>query len=176
VSTQHVFVDETKARGYRLVAGVLVPADLDPLRKTLRRLILPRQHRLHMAKESDPRRKLIAAAILDSGVQGTVYDAGQRHANELRARAACLGGLVADLDPQRASLIVLEQDDSMVAWDLRQLYALARGHGNASLRYEHRRAGAEQLLAIPDAIAWCWARGGHWRRLIEPAVKEVRDV
>jgi hypothetical protein len=44
------------------------------------------------------------------------------------------------------------------------------------LRYEHQRASAEQLLAIPDAIAWCWVKGGHWRRQIEPAVTSVRTV
>jgi hypothetical protein len=35
-----------------------------------------------------------------------------------------------------------------------------------TLRYEHRRAAAEQLLTLPDAIAWCWAKGGDWRRRI----------
>jgi len=26
-----------------------------------------------------------------------------------------------------------------------------------TLRYEHRQAAADLALAIPDAIAWCWA-------------------
>ncbi len=69
---------------------------------------------------------------------------------------------------------MIEQDDSLLDWDRRQLYALAREA--PLLRYEHRRASAEQLLAIPDAIAWCWAKGGHWRRRIQPAVTTVRQV
>jgi hypothetical protein len=32
------------------------------------------------------------------------------------------------------------------------------------------------LLAIPDAIAWCWAKGGDWRRRIESVVTDVREV
>jgi hypothetical protein len=41
---------------------------------------------------------------------------------------------------------------------------------------EHKRPHADALLAIPDAIAWCWAKGGHWRKLINPAVTVTRDV
>ena len=45
-----------------------------------------------------------------------------------------------------------------------------------TLRYEHRRASTDLALAIPDAIAWCWAKGGDWRRRIEPVVTNVREV
>ena len=30
------------------------------------------------------------------------------------------------------------------------------------------------LLTVPDAIAWCWARGGAWRERIQPVVRYVR--
>jgi hypothetical protein len=29
---------------------------------------------------------------------------------------------------------------------------------------------------LPEAIAWCWAKGGDWRRSIEPVVADVREV
>jgi hypothetical protein len=45
-----------------------------------------------------------------------------------------------------------------------------------TLRYQHRRAATDQLLAIPDAIAWCWAKGGDWRRRIDPVVTMVRTL
>jgi hypothetical protein len=32
------------------------------------------------------------------------------------------------------------------------------------------------VLALPAAIAWCWANGGDWRRRIEPVVIDVREV
>lgn len=71
---------------------------------------------------------------------------------------------------------MLEQDDSLMDWDRRQLYTLSRQTHLPNLRYEHSRARSEQLLAIPDAIAWCWAKGGDWRRRIEPAVTTIRKV
>ncbi len=58
----HVFVDETKRRGYLLVASVVVPGDVESLRRMLRGLVLPGQRRLHMKDESD-RRRSIATAI-----------------------------------------------------------------------------------------------------------------
>lgn len=74
------------------------------------------------------------------------------------------------------TLLVLEQDDSLLDWDRRQLYTLTRAAGLPGMRYEHRRAATEPLLAIPDAIAWCWAKGGHWRRRVQPAVTTMQRV
>jgi len=174
--SSHVFVDESKERDYLLIASVHVSGELDDLRKLMRGLVLRGQRRVHMKKESDPRRRAIAAAICGAGVTATVYDAGQRYRDELDARAACLRGLVEDAAGRGDTLLVIEQDDSLLDWDRRQLYALAREARLPLLRYEHRRASAEQLLAIPDAIAWCWAKGGHWCRRIQPAVTTVREV
>jgi hypothetical protein len=38
------------------------------------------------------------------------------------------------------------------------------------------RAYEESLLAIPDAIAWSWAKGGHWRARVSEIVTDVRKV
>jgi len=55
------------------------------------------------------------------------------------------------------------------------LFALTRQAGRAdTLRYEHHRGAAEELLWIPDAIAW--SRGGTWRQLVRPLVDDVRAV
>ena len=64
----HFFVDETKRRGYLLVAGVVRGEDLDRVRLILRGLVLPGQRRLHMKDESDPRKRSIATAIAVSEV------------------------------------------------------------------------------------------------------------
>jgi hypothetical protein len=62
------------------------------------------------------------------------------------------------------TMLVLEQDDTLIASDRKLLYEAARKASCAeTLRYVHRRAAAEQLLALPDAVAWCWAKGGDWR-------------
>jgi len=60
---QHVFVDETKRRGYLLVASVVIPGEVDALRRTLRGLVLPGQRRLHRKDENDRTRRSIAARI-----------------------------------------------------------------------------------------------------------------
>lgn len=173
----HVFIDETKRRGYLLVAGVVLPEDLDPVRRVLRGLVLPGQRRLHMKDESDPRKRSIATAISVSDVRATIYDAGRRHRDERGRRAACLRAVVDDAARRGDAMLVLEQDDSLVSWDNQHLIEYTRAAGcRETLRYEHRRASAELALAIPDAIAWCWAKGGDWRRRVEPVVTNVREV
>ena len=44
------------------------------------------------------------------------------------------------------------------------------------MRYGQHRAATEQLLVLPDAIAWRWAKGGDWRRRIGPVAVDVRGV
>lgn len=63
MTARHIYVDETKERGYVLVASVHIADNLSDLRKTIRGLVLRGQTRVHMAKESDPRRRAICAAI-----------------------------------------------------------------------------------------------------------------
>jgi len=177
VSGGHVFVDETKARDYLLVAGVVMRADLAAVRRIMRGLVLPGQRRLHMAKERDQRRRKIVEAIVASGVTARIYDGGRGRRSELAAREACLRAVVADAADSSARMLVLERDDSLLWWDQQQLIDITREVGcRHTLRYEHRRAREEPLLAIPDAIAWCWAKGGDWRRRVEPVVSERRSV
>lgn len=95
-----------------------------------------------------------------------------------RGRTACLRALISG--PATAAydtLVVIEQDDSLIYSDRRLLYQAVRAAGRAdSLRYEHRRREAEILLGIPDAIAWCWAKGGRWRKPIDPTVSATCHV
>ncbi len=173
----HVFVDETKRRGCLLAAAVVVPPDLDAVRKVLRGLVLPGQRRLHMKDENDQRRRSIATAIAVSGVTATIYDAGRRYRNERERRAACLHALVADAARRGDAMLVLEQDDTVLSWDNQCLIEATRAAGcRDTLRYEHRNAASELLLAVPDAVAWCWAKGGDWRRRIQPIVTKAREV
>ena len=172
----HTFVDETKRRSYLLVTAVVVPTDLDSVRAGLRGLVLPGQRRLHVKDENDSRKRSIAAAVVASGVRATVYDAGDRYRTEWDRRSACLRALVADAAARDDAMLVLEQDDTLVAADRALLYRRVREVGREDLRYEHRRAASELLLALPDAVAWCWAKGGDWRRRITPVVTEVRTV
>jgi len=166
MAATHYFVDESKAGSYLLVA-VEVPSDVQPaIRKELRSLVLPGQRRLHMTKERDSRRRAIIAAIQAAGVKAVVYDAG-RSLRDLAARAVCLAALVADV-AESGGRIVLERDESLGTWDDQRLIEITRNLEAGLVRYEHRSPTEELLLGLPDAIAWCWAKGGDWRRQVAP--------
>lgn len=177
MTAQHIYVDETKERGYLLVAARFNSADVDAVRKSLRGLVLRGQSRIHMAKESSQRRRAIAAAMSVIGVTATIYDAGRRYSDPLDARRACLEGILKDVERGQQTYLVLEQDDSIIDWDRQRLVELTRATGcRHTLRYEHHRAKADLLLTVPDAIAWCWARDGPWRPRIAPIVAAVQQV
>jgi len=117
-----VFVDETKHRAYLMLAAVLLPADVAPLRRAMRGLVLPGQRRVHMRKESAPHRRLIADTIVRSGITAVIFDARDTYPNELDARQACLQGVIAYADDAGVTRLVLEQDDPLLAWDARRLW------------------------------------------------------
>jgi hypothetical protein len=173
----HTFVDESKRRDYLLIAATVDASDLDRVRKLLAELLLGRERRLHMKNENDRRKRSIAAAIAGSGITATVYDAGRRYPTELERRAACLAALVDDAAVRGDERLLLEQDDTLLSWDNQRLIEATRAAGcRNTLRYEHHKTSAEHLLALPDAIGWCWAKGGDWRRRIQPVITVVRRV
>ena len=176
--TAHIFVDETKAKGYLIAAATLLEGGLVVPRRQLQGLILPRQRSLHMKDESDSRRRQIVDTIIrmgaSHGLATVVYDAG-RDQSERDRRALCLRALVDDAAHHSRSRIILDLDESLKSWDRQKLIELARAAGTRDrLTYEHQSRTDEPLLTVPDAIAWCWARGGAWRERIQPVVRYVR--
>lgn len=162
----HVFIDETKQRGYLMVAGVVVADDLDVLRKTIRSLILPGQRRLHMKNENDRRKHAIASAIVATDIQVTVYDAARRYRNERERRAACLRAVVNDAAARAHPVLVLEQDDSLLSWDNQHLIEFTRAAGcrdtlRISAPQNHRRAPARNTRRDRMVL-------GQGRRLAPP--------
>lgn len=176
-SGAHVFVDESKQRDYLLVAAVVMPSDLAEARRSLRSLVMPGQRRLHMKKESDARRRAIIDAITATGAAAIIYNAGRPGRHELDAREVCLRAVVTDVAAAGHRMLIIEQDDSLLWWDRQRLIEITRAVGcRTTLRYEHRRAEQDMLLAVPDAISWCWAKGGQWHDRVRPLVTEVRPI
>jgi hypothetical protein len=172
--TGHIFVDESKERGYIIVASVVLPERLASARKAMRALVLRGQARVHFHTERPDRRRQILDVIVDTGARATVY-VGEGYQREIQARTACLEAIVTDAAASRAHMLVLEQDDSVRQCDRKLLYELTRKTGCAdTLRYVHHRGTSEELLWIPDAIAWCWARDGAWRQRVVPLIDDVR--
>lgn len=138
----------SKERGYVLAATVILPEDLDPYRKLIRSLTMKGQYRIHFKKESEPRRRKIIAELAASGVTATIYDASA-HQVELTARDHCLAAVVTDATATGAHMLVIEQDDSLLKWETQRLIEITRDAGcQHTLRYEHKRAATENLLAI----------------------------
>ena len=132
---------------------------------------------MHMKNESMSRKRSIASMISALPAQAFVYDAGRRHPSERAAREACFQQLVADAAATDATSLLIERDETLVASDRRYLYEATRQtHREGPLRYDHGAASEECLLALPDAVAWCWAKGGDWRRRIDSVVARVCDV
>jgi hypothetical protein len=135
---------------------------------------MPGQRRIHFVHESDGRRKKILDTIAELAPVATIYDGSALP--QRRQRESCLRAVVADLAAGTAGTLVLERDDSIVALDQKTLYRTVRELGCVHLRYLHMRAYEEPLLAIPDALAWCWQRGGAWRSRVRELVSEVHKL
>lgn len=61
----YAFIDESQAGRYRLCIAAVKQTHLKVIRSSLQALRLPGQRRIHMAKESDRRRKNICNSILE---------------------------------------------------------------------------------------------------------------
>lgn len=171
----HAYVDETKAKGLVVVAAVAEPRDLTAARKALGDLRLKGQERIHFKSERESRRKEICSVIVALPVHVHVYDASSLP--ERAGRTMALQMLVADLAALSATRLIIEQDDSLVRADRQTLYSATRGHRiEERLIYEHVRARHEPMLWIPDAVAWCLAKGGHWTSRVEPIIQARNTV
>ncbi|WP_269306449.1 hypothetical protein [Aeromicrobium sp. HA] len=60
--------------------------------------------------------------------------------------------------------------------DARVLASTLQERRATGITYSHQTLASQPLLALPDVIAWCWARGGDWRRRVQPVISEKRDV
>ncbi|MFI5732498.1 hypothetical protein ACIA49_20420 [Kribbella sp. NPDC051587] len=161
----HVFVDENKVKGLLMAASHCPAGDVSVVRKTLRGLLLSRQERLHFRNESDRRRKQILGAIAEFHLLTDLYQVDR---NTHEARRQCLDSIVRDV-AATAERLVVERDDSTYEHDRRCLREATHRFGcHESLRWDVLVAKADPLLWVPDAIAWCWSRGGDWRKAVAP--------
>lgn len=169
----HVFVDETKNQGYWIAAAVILPPDVAAVRRTVNGLCQPGQRRIHFTKEKDARRRKIVTALVATGARVEIYDASACHARLARTR--CLEALTEALAARGRVRLVIERDDSVLTHDKRVLFDHVRKTG-ADMEYQFLRAHEECLLAIPDAVAWCWAKGGAWKQSVRPMVERVHRL
>ena len=81
-------------------------------------LVLPGQRRLHMKDESEPRKRSIAAAHRSAAPEPrSMTPDGLAPHRAVNRRSACLRALGADAAQRGDAILVLEQDDTLIASD-----------------------------------------------------------
>lgn len=160
-----VFVDESKARGYIIVATASSPSLIHDYEKALRGLLKPGQRRIHFKSESDSRRREILSRMCKLDLRASVWIAKGLPNKE--ARDACLASLVSECCRAQVSALIIERDESLMSADRRVISMALRG-GMHSLQYSHSAPHGQPLLWVSDSVAWCYAKGGDWIRRAKP--------
>ena len=167
----HLFVDESKAKGYVMAIASIAAPQVEQAQQALRALRIGRQTSLHFKHESARRRRLILSELAHRGWSGHIVSS-QESRQDL-ARAECLSLLVDFALSVGARQITLELDASVERFDRQTLYRLlAQRARQRSLSYQLVARAYEPGLWAADAIAWSYARGGEWRLRIEGLLNE----
>jgi hypothetical protein len=170
------FSDESE-RGSLLLLGVLVVADrsLVDARRQLRSLLLAGQRRVHTAKESPTRRRLLLDVVGALEVSAVVLSA-RRPAGTSRVlvRRQLLEAAAGVARDRGVTSWVLDRQDLAQASRDRQSIARVLGH-DYPLRYEHQPSHQEPLLWAVDALVWAFGAGGDWRRRVGHLI-EAREL
>ncbi|GII76261.1 hypothetical protein Sru01_12430 [Sphaerisporangium rufum] len=173
---KHAFVDESARGGYLICAVAIAPADLPASRRALRKLCKPGQQRIHMASESDSRRREILSMIDGIEVAAHVYQAELAKSAQRVVRDDCFRAAVPSLIAMGVSRLIIEscnqdRQDRLVIHE-----ALSKADAHDLLVYGHDRPALEPLLWVPDALAWAYGKGGDWRRRTRGAIQGVIKV
>ncbi|BAK35870.1 hypothetical protein MLP_28560 [Microlunatus phosphovorus NM-1] len=175
----HIYVDETKAKGYLVAAAIGSYDQLRIAKRELDGLLLPGQRSLHMKDEKESRKRAIADTIVrfqSLELRVALYDAG-RIGTERDRRVRCFRALLDDVPRDVQTRVLFDRDETLLSWDRQTLLDLtSTGDLRDRISYAHVTRHQEPLLILPDAIAWCWAKGGHWRQRVRPIVSAVREI
>lgn len=156
-----------------MLLGVLVVPDRDLVdaRRQLRGLLLAGQRRVHTAKESPSRRRLLLDAVGALEVSAVVLSA-RRPAGASRAlvRRRLLEAATVVVRDRGVTSWVLDRQDVAQASRDRQAIARVLGHDHP-LRYEHQPSHEDPLLWAVDALVWAFGAGGDWRRRVSHLIE-----
>ena len=157
-----VFVDESEVGGYSMTAVLIRLSDVQDARRVLRRHLKGTQRAMHFTKERDAVRRAFLDDVISLPIKVQVHTTRSK-ARE--ARAACLRSIVRAADLALCVSILLDQDDSVLRSDNR-VPREAVGPSREGT-YDHLHDHEEPLLWLPDAISWCWNKGGQWARSLD---------
>lgn len=168
------FVDESTAKRYRLCLVAIPSGDLKATRTELRKLRLKGQTRIHMVKESDRRRIQILRAIqrIDSWkcliLQKDVYKSDYAAARKTLF-------LVAAVLPIWKTIkhITIEKSNEM-ARD-KQLLTWIKNNIHKDMEFDFLRPSEDECLWLADVLAWAYAKGGEYRKMISDRVELINS-
>lgn len=172
-STDRLYVDESKARGYYVVATASAISSVQRTEKALRSLLKPGQRRIHFKSERDSRRRELLSRMCALDVRVSVWIA--KGLPDKQARPLCLTALVEEAVGANADQLLLERDQSLMRSDRQLIAGVVRQSQSSTLLYRHVDPHECPLLWISDAVAWCYSNGGDWIRRTDPIV-EARVV
>ena len=156
-----MFVDESEVSGYSITAVYVRPQDVHKIRTVLRKHLRSGQRSIHFTKERPQVCKAVIADIAKMSIKAELYKIAEKHRE---ARSICLQALAGTLRDGKCQQLVLDQNDSVCQSDRRVLRS-ALGPGWSGT-YDHLHDNQEALLWLPDAISWCWNKGGAWRAML----------
>ncbi len=168
-TSDRLYVDESKARGYYIVATASAAGSVQSSEKALRALLKPGQRRIHFKSERDSRRREILSRMNELDVRVAVWVAKNRSNKE--ARDLCIAGVATEACRSDADQLIIERDDSLMYADRRLIASVLSEEGAANLRYRHAAPQEYPLLWVSDAVAWCYSNGGDWKRRAAPLVE-----
>lgn len=167
----HVFVDESKSKGYLIIAVIIAPGLLRATRRKMQKLCMPGQSHIHFVNERDSRRKLILSEISRMEMRVRAYRA--TGCSQSTGRDACIDLLLDDIRSIKATSLVFEKDESSEKSDraLLQSGLLSRGLSK-NIEYSFMPKSSEPIIWIADAIAWSYSRGGDFKRRAELLIEQ----
>lgn len=169
-----VYLDESKSKDYLLIAVIVEPGLAKSIRRRMLKLRMPGQNHIHFVNERDSRRKFILSEIKRMEFRARAYSAAGY--SQTRGRDECLNLLLDDVETFDASIITIEKDESAVNSDRLLFHRGLHSRGLArKVEYRFMSKSAEPIIWIADAIAWSYARGGDFKRRVEPLIEKTKS-
>lgn len=168
-----IYVDESKARGYIMVATAIAPAEVREAERALRAMLRPGQRRIHFKSESDPRRRSVLSTMVGLPLRCSIWVVDGLP--DTLARPRILGALTQAAQDAGAAQLILERDESLEVADRRLSAAVTASH-TSDLRYRHAAPHEHPMLWVSDAVAWCQYRGGAWAERSKSIVHQIERL
>lgn len=171
----HLYIDESKAKGF-LLAAIFVSIDkASEARRALKALRLKGQRSLHFVNERDSRRRTILSEL--RRLEPAAHVIKVTGAKEVVCRERCLNELVLLAQELGVRKLIFELDESFLEFDTRVLSrAIAKASLSARLTFIHLPREQEPLLWMADAIAWSYNKGGEFEYRISGLLVSERRI